>query len=42
MQAENQQRLHRGESIAYTEEAFKDVIERNGIGHNAIIGFFRQ
>ena len=37
MQAENQQRIHRGESIAYPEEAFSKLIEDNGIHHNAIL-----
>lgn len=41
MQSENTQRLHRGESIAYGEDAFNVVIEKYGIHHNAVIGFFR-
>jgi cytochrome c-type biogenesis protein CcmH len=41
MQAENQNRAHRGESVAYTEDAFRAVIESNGIHHNAVIGMFR-
>lgn len=42
MQAENQQRAHRGESAAYTETAFTDLIDRYGIHHNAVIGMFRR
>lgn len=41
MQAENQKRAHRGESPAYGEDAFNSVIERNVIGHNAVLGLFR-
>lgn len=41
MQAENQQRLHRGESPAYIETDFAAVIQRNCIGHNDVIGMFR-
>lgn len=41
MQAENQQRITSGFSLAYTEQAFNDVILRNGIHHNAVIDFFR-
>ena len=40
MQAENQSRLHRGEAIAYAEQAFLDVINRYGISHNAVISTF--
>jgi hypothetical protein len=42
MQAENQQRANRGESVAYTESAFRDLITNYGIHHNAVIGMFRQ
>lgn len=38
MQAENQERLRRGESIAYPEKAFNDLILRNGCHHNAVLG----
>lgn len=41
MQAENQQRAHRGESAAYTEGAFTEVINRNGIHHNAVLTMFQ-
>lgn len=36
MVAENQQRQHRGESMAYTEHAFNKLIEKYGIHHNAV------
>jgi hypothetical protein len=41
MQAENQARAHRGEATAYNEQAFNDVISRNGIHHNAVLTLFR-
>ena len=37
MQAENQHRLSRGESIAYTEQSFIDLVNRNGCHHNAVL-----
>lgn len=40
MQAENQMRSHRGETIAYVEGDFRDAIERNVIGHNAVLTLF--
>jgi hypothetical protein len=42
MQAENQARVHRGETPAYPESAFTDVIARNGIHHNAVLTLFRS
>jgi len=36
-QAENLQRQHRGESMAYMETDFSDLIELEGIGHNDVI-----
>ena len=42
MTAENNQRIHRGQSMAYTEEAFTALIERYGIHHNSVIGFYRR
>lgn len=42
MQAENQQRAASGLSPAYTEQAFNDVVARNGVHHNAVISFFRS
>lgn len=40
MQAENQQRMHRGEALAYTEQSFNDVILRNVVSHNAVLSLF--
>ena len=37
MQAENQQRAHRGESVAYGEERFTALIDKYGIHHNAVL-----
>lgn len=42
MQAANQQRLLNNESVRYTEQDFLSIIETNVVGHNAVIGFFRQ
>ena len=42
MQAENQNRLQRGESIAYTEKQFEEVMERNAIFDNAILQRWAQ
>mgnify|MGYP001607021024 FL=1 len=42
MQAENQQRAHRGESIAYTKDAFAALADKHGIHHNAVIGLFHS
>ncbi len=42
MQAENQQRVHRGESLAYVSKDFDAVIDRNVIGHNAVLSFFHR
>lgn len=41
MQAENQHRLHCGNSIAYGEQEFAKVIESYSrtIGHNAVIEY---
>ena len=36
MQAENQMRMLREESLAYDEKAFFDAIERNRLGENGI------
>ena len=37
MHAENQQRIHRGESLAYMEEAFQKIINDNGCHHNGVL-----
>lgn len=43
MQAENQQRLHLGQSVAYDEKAFDKVREtaETVIGWNAVYGLIR-
>lgn len=40
MAAENQQRQHRGESMAYTQEAFEALLRKHVIGHNAALSTF--
>lgn len=40
MQAENQQRLAKGLSIAYGEEAFLAIPDKYGITHNAVLVLF--
>ena len=42
MQAENQYRKHRGEVVAYREDAFAAVADKYGIHHNAVLGVFRE
>lgn len=42
MAAENAQRKHRGESMAYTEVDFIMVIEREGIEPNAVMNYINQ
>lgn len=42
MQAENDQRKHRGESMAYTYDDFQKVILEHGIGTNDAILFLRE
>lgn len=37
MQAENMQRQHLGQSMAYTDTDFMKIIENNGIGCDALI-----
>ena len=37
MAAENKQREHRGESLAYSDKSFFDLIEEFGLGHNNVI-----
>ena len=39
MVAENMQRSHRGESMAYMEDHFVKVVDESGIGHNDLIGW---
>lgn len=42
MVATNQIRIQRGETTAYDEKAFDDVIRRYGIHHNAVVGQVRM
>lgn len=42
MMSENLQRVHRGESIAYPEDSFQDVILRYGIHHNSVLNYYRM
>ncbi len=42
MHADNQHRLSRGETIAYDEKAFQELIERTGIHHNGIVSMLRE
>lgn len=37
MMSENIERANRGESLAYTEEAFNKVVMNNGIDYNSIM-----
>lgn len=37
MMSENMQRVQLGQSIAYNDKAFNDLIEELGIHHNAIV-----
>lgn len=37
MMSENIERANRGESLAYTEEAFNKVVKDNGIDYNSVI-----
>jgi hypothetical protein len=37
MMSENIERANRGESLAYTEEAFNKVVMDNGIDYNSVI-----
>ena len=42
MQAENMQREHLGESMAYVENDFVAIPDSYGIGHNAVVLFMRD
>lgn len=41
MMAENQQRQHLGQAMAYTEEAFIELIEKYDLSHNAVLSYLR-
>ena len=42
MQAENEYRIHRGETVAYTSEAFNKLLETYNIQCNSVIGFLNN
>jgi len=42
MQAENAFREMQGHTIAYGEDAFQAAINRYGVHHNAVVGFFNN
>ena len=42
MQAENMQREHRGESMAFVTKDFEDAILKYGVHHNGVISLFHQ
>ena len=42
MVAENQWRSHRGEVIAYAEDAFSDLIDKSGCHRNAVLATFGE
>jgi hypothetical protein len=37
MQAENMQRAHQGEAMAYPEQAFRALIDEEGLGWNDVM-----
>jgi hypothetical protein len=37
MHAENQQRIHRGASLAYTEQDFNKLLDKNGVHHSGVL-----
>lgn len=39
MMSLNMQRAQRGETIAYEERSFEQLIEQYGLGHNTLVGF---
>lgn len=42
MMSENLQRLHRGESMAYSDEMFEKVIDEFSIGYNSAVILLRE
>lgn len=40
MKAANEARAASGDSPAYGEDAFRDLIDKYGLHHNAVIGLF--
>lgn len=41
MMADNQHRLSLGHTIAYDGDAFRELIDEHGIGHNAVVDYLR-
>lgn len=42
MHAENEQRKHLGQSMAYVEKDFEKIADEFGIHHNNVIEYFRN
>ncbi len=42
MLAENDYRLHRGETVAYRDEDFEEVRQKYQLGYNAVQQIFRE
>ena len=42
MLSENLQRMHRGESLAWDDDEFNNLITKYGIGHNDVLSFYQQ
>ena len=42
MVAENMQREHLGQSMAYDDKAFLDVVDKYCVSHNAVLTLFQQ
>jgi len=41
MQAENMQRAHRGESMAFIYADFEEAMLKYGMAHNQVMGYFQ-
>lgn len=39
MVAENQDRIRKGESLAYIEEDFRKLVDKSSCGHNEVISY---
>lgn len=42
MQALNEHRKSLGQTIAYDDEAFVNLIEKYGLGHNSVLSFLQE
>lgn len=42
MMAENMQRQHRNESMAYTEEHFSAAAQEYAVGHNTVLALYED